>query len=615
MESPPPKPALTRAGAARAYLRRHWRQALRIREKLPLSEEVFHLLLAGGVGVIGGVSNLLFYHAVHFFQWLAFGSAQTDPIEIAMRLPAWGVIAIPALGGLLAGLTLYLGRRYSAGRGSSNLIEVVAAGDGRLSFRNGAVRTLSSMFSIAFGASIGREGAVTQISATLASKWGQLARWQPYRLRLLVGCGAASGLAAAYNAPIAGAVFAAQIVLGNFSMSLFAPLLFSSVIASMLSRTFFGMAPWYVVPAQDFTSISQLPWFVVLGLLAGVLGAAFLKLLDRFEAWFQRVPTAVARLTLGGLIVGAIAMFCPYVLGNGYYAANLILHEDFDLELLATAVGAKLLATLATVGSGAVGGVLTPTLLLGAGLGGTAGLGLHHFGCAAELPVSSFALVGMGSMLAATTRSPLLAIILLLEISLNYSLMPPLMLGCAVATLVSRRLHAQSIYTQPLKMRNLEVESYRAGAATEQTVGDIMLEPVQPVLENTPLPEIAERFLGSLNNFLPVVDGDNHLRGVISLHDLKGYLNDGRELQTVIAYDVMRPPPPCLTPSLKLLDALPILLASELKHVPVVNTLEERRLVGSVPRAEALGTLSEILAASSPTTASGEPAQQSPPAK
>jgi CIC family chloride channel protein len=599
----------TRFGAARAYLRTHWREALRVREKLWLTEEAFHLVLAGCVGVIGGVANLFFYHAVHFFQWLAFGSAKTDAVEVAMGLPVWRMVAIPAVGGLLAGLVLFLGMRYVARPGSSNLIEVVVAGDGRLPFRNGVIRTLSSMLSIAFGASIGREGAITQIAATLASKWGQLARWQPYRLRLLVGCGAASGIAAAYNAPIAGAVFAAQIVLGNFSMSLFAPLLFSSVIASMLSRTFFGVAPWYVAPAYEFTSIAQLPWFLALGLGTGVLGAVFLKLISVFERFFQRVPTIYLRLAAGGLIVGGIAVYCPYVLGNGFYANNQILQNQFDLELVMIVLVAKLVATLVTVGSGAVGGVFTPTLFLGAGLGEAMGLLMHHFGLGVQMPASSCALVGMGCMLAATTRSPLLAIIMLLEISQNYSLMPALMIGCAVATLVARQLHPQSIYTQPLKIRSLEVESYRPGAATEQTVGDIMREPVAPVFENTPLPELADRFLGSTNNYLPVVDNNNRLRGVVSLHDLKGYLNAGKELQTVIAYDVMRSSPPCLTPSQKLLDTLHTLLARELKNVPVINTQEDRRLVGSVPRAEALGMLSELLASSSPTTVSGETEQ------
>src|SRR5580658_4047575 len=166
--------------------------------------------------------------------------------------------------GLLGGV-LHWGLRLIGQQGSTNLLEVVVAGDGRLPFRSGIVRAISSLISIGTGASIGREGGITQLSATAASQWGQLAKWPPYRLRLLVACGAAAGIAGAYNAPIAGAVFAALIVLGNFSMNLFAPLVFSSVIATMVSRSFFGIAPLYVVPPFDVPSLTKLPWFVILG--------------------------------------------------------------------------------------------------------------------------------------------------------------------------------------------------------------------------------------------------------------------------------------------------------------------------------------------------------------
>jgi CIC family chloride channel protein len=253
-----------------------------------------------------------------------------------------------------------------------------------------------------------------------------------------------------------------------------------------------------------------------------------------------------------------------------------------------------------------VGGAITPTLFLGAGLGSLLGLALKHAGLALDPPVGVFALAGMASVFAATTRSPLLAIVMVLEISQDYSLMPALMLGCAISTLVSRRLHANSIYTEPLKLRSLEVEGVRLGSATEQTIGDLMRAPVTPLRENTTLPEIAERFLSSPNNYLPVVDAQFKLLGLVALQDLKEHLGTANELNAVIAADIMRPAPPCLRPNQKLMDALPVLLASEQRNVPVVNTREEFRLVGSMPRAEALAALSEAIAAGTTTTSSTE---------
>ncbi|MGA2174077.1 MAG: ClcB-like voltage-gated chloride channel protein [Verrucomicrobiota bacterium] len=601
---------------SRNYLRQHWQKALRVRERLWLSEEAFHFLLASVVGMIGGVINVLFYLSVEGMQDFLTGRPGQTIVQVARTLdPRWRLLT-PALGGLAAGAVLYWGLRLIGTQRSTNLLEVVVAGDGRLPFRSGIVRAVSSIISIGTGASIGREGGITQLSATLASKWGQLAKWQPYRLRLLVACGAAAGIAGAYNAPITGAIFAAHIVLGNFSMNLFAPLLCSSVVSAVLSRSFFGIHRWYEVPNFDFTSIAQLPWFLILGFFAGVLGAMFLKLLQVSKEFFQRVPLLYTRMTVGGLLVGGIALAFPEVWGNGYEVTNQIIREPMKFDQLLGISLAKLVATAITVGSGAVGGVITPTLFLGAGLGSLLGIALQHGGLApAHLPIGIFALAGMGSVFAATTRSPLLAIVMVLEISLNYSLMPALMLGCAVSTLVSRRLHPDSVYTEPLKLRSLEVEGSRLGAATEQTIGDLMRAPVTPVRETTTLPDIGGRFLSSANNFLPVVDARDRLLGVVALQDLKEYLTAGSELTAIIAGDIMRPIPPCLRPGQKLLDALPVLLASEQRNVPVVNTFEEKRLVGSILRAEALAALSEAIAAGATTTSSTEVIAKEKPAR
>jgi CIC family chloride channel protein len=589
---------------ARDFLHRHRRRALRWREKLALNEEAFHLVLAGLVGVIGGLVNLFFYYAVHLIQ-------PGDPVEVAGRLNDWERVLVPTLGGLAAGLVLHWGLRIVGPQGSTNLLEVVVAGDGRLPFRTELVKTVSAIISIATGASIGREGGITQLAATLSSKLGQIAKWPPYRLRLLVGCGAASGIAAAYNAPIAGAVFASLIVLGNFSMNLFAPLVFSSVIAAMVSRSFFGIEPWYKIPPFPAATLSQLPWFVLLGVLCGVVGAVFLKLLRLGEERFRKLNWPVyLRLTFAGFIVGIIAIGFPGVCGNGFSVTNDILHEKFltaanPLLWLAGLLVAKWVATAATVGAGTVGGVFTPTLFVGAAAGALFGTVLHQLGgWAAGVPAGAFALVGMGAVLAATTRSPLLAMIMIFELSLDYSLVPPLMLACVVSILVARQLHGESVYMEHMRVKGLALgqETSRPGETMEQTIGDFMRAPVTPVRESTPLREIADRFLINSNNFLPVVDARQRLLGVVALQDLKEFLNANQDLGAVIAYDVMRPPPKCLTPGQRLLEALPTVLESELHNVPVVNNPAENKLVGAVVRAEVLAIFSEAIAAKSDPT-------------
>jgi CIC family chloride channel protein len=586
------------------YFRRYWQAALRWREKIVFKEETFHLLLAGVIGVIGGSVNLFFFYAGEMVQRL-FLPQPIDPVQAAEVFTLWQRLAVPTLGGLAAGLILYWGFRLVGPQGSSDLLEVVVAGDGRLPFRTESVKTASALVSIATGASIGREGGITQLSATLASKLGQIAKWPPYRLRLLVGCGAAAGISAAYNAPIAGAVFASLIVLGNFSMNLFAPLVCASVVATMVSRSFFGIEPWYHVPPFPPTAPAQLPWFILMGILCGGVSALFMKFLRAAKENFNHFDLPIyVRLALAGLAVGIVAAIgFPGVCGNGYFVTNAILHGDYKVATggftqLSGLFLAKLLVTAITVGAGTVGGVFTPTMFLGADAGALFGMTLHHFGCATGVPTGAFALVGMGATLAGTTKSPLLAMIMAFEISLDYSLMPPLMLACVVAVLVSRQLHGESVYTEHMRLKGLSLlrENDQAGAALDKTVGDLMQAPVPPMRETVSLREIADRFLASSNNFLPIVDGQQRLIGVVALQDLKAFLNNNEQLAGVIALDLMRSPPKCLTPGQRLLDALPLVLESELCNIPVVSTPAENRLVGSLSRAQMLAIFSEAIA-------------------
>ncbi|MEZ4652398.1 MAG: ClcB-like voltage-gated chloride channel protein [Candidatus Eisenbacteria bacterium] len=580
----------------RVIARRHWRRLLRLRERVQISDEAIHLGLAAIVGLCGGLINLAFYRGTRLAMGLTLHH-QGDPVEVASMLPHWQRVVATGVGGLLAGLVLAFGLRF-AGRQGTNFLEAVAVGDGRLSFRAGMVKAFSSLCSIVSGGSIGREGAITQLSAMCASQIGQGAKSPPYRLRLLVACGAAAGIAAPYNAPIGGAVFAAMIVLGNFSMTTFAPLVTASAVSCVVSRGFFGMDPLYDVPDFPFMHILDLPWFLILGALAGLLGAFFMQALHASERLFRRIPAPLyVRMMLGGLLVGIIAIEFPEVWGNGYLAANRILQDHYVFALLAGLFFAKLAATLLTVGSGAVGGVFTPTLFLGTALGSLCGMTLHHIGLAESMPNGAFALVGMSSVLAATTQSPLLAVIMVFEISLDYSLMPAVMLGCGMSSVVARRLHPRSIYAETERLQEVVAgrETDRTGVATEQTVGDVMREPVPPLRMEDPLRTVAKRFLSSSNNFLPVIDEGYRLVGMVALQDLKEFLDPDQELQVVIAYDVMRPPPPVLFAHQRLAEVLSMVLASELRNIPVVSSREEMELVGSVSRAELLALYADAI--------------------
>jgi len=584
---------------AGSLIRRHWRKFLRLRQRVQPSEETINFFLAGAVGFFCGIANLLYHLALEATTYLFWGVAD-DPATLAAQTESYWRFAVLTIGATIAGLTLHFGLRLIKRSLTTNILEIVVAGDGRLPLRRGLINTVASWISLSSGASIGREGSVVLLSATIASKFGQLLKLQPYQLRLLVGCGAGGGIAAAFNAPISGAVFAATIILGTFSMHVFAPLVLTSVIAAIVSRSFFGIQPWYQVPGFEIMHLSQLPWFILVGVGAGIIGAIFLKALEVSESIFGRLNWPIwGKLLIAGVAMGVIAIYVPGICGNGYKVTNKLLTtpgNDILLTSVFILLVSKMIATAVAVGAGTVGGVFTPTLFIGAALGTILGLVLKHFGHAEPIPLSAFGLVGMGSALAATTHAPLFAMIMIFEISLNYSLMPALMVGCVIAVWVSRKLHPFSVYLAPLKRRGIPIESGQPDQVSphRQTVGDLMRAPVPPIPETASLTEIAQRFLSTSHSYLPVINTNHQLIGIVALDDLRAFLNKETNLP-VIAYDIMRPPPPLITPSQNLADVLPIVLASDMRHFPVVNNALERKLVGSLARADVVAVATELL--------------------
>ena len=301
-------------------------------------------------------------------------------MESFIELSWWARLTIPAVGGLLAGAVLFFGMRWHGGVTTTDYMEAVVLGDGKISTRRSLVKCLSAMFTIASGGSIGREGPLVQLSSLVASLAGRMQHWSTPRLRLLVGCGAAAGIASAYNAPIAGALFVAEIVLGSVAMEIFGPLVFSSVIATLTVRGFLGSDPLYDIPPFQLNSNWEIVPYLLLGLFAGLVAPWFLRLLDASEHLAGRVPrSGLSQNVVGGLIVGALAVFHPEVCGNGYSAVNAILRGEWVWQIVAVILLFKVLATAATFGSGAVGGVFTPTLFVGASLGYFFGIAAGHF--------------------------------------------------------------------------------------------------------------------------------------------------------------------------------------------------------------------------------------------
>jgi CIC family chloride channel protein len=505
----------------------------------------------------------------------------------------WKCLLVPALGGALAGLTIYFGSQLKKRHSSTDYMEAIVLGDGVISFRMSLVKSLSALCSIASGASIGREGPLVQLSAVIASGVGRLRKMPTVRLRLLVACGAAAGIASAYNAPIAGALFVSEIVLRSVAMESFGPLVFSSVIATLTVRQLLGGNPLYeiAIPSVRLNSNWEIILYLILGLLAGGVAPLFLWSLRYSERLFSKLAIpGYWRMAVGGLIVGALAIHYPQVCGNGYSVVNTILHGQYVWYTVAVILILKLLATAATFGSGAVGGVFTPTLFVGACVGYLFAAGAQAIWPGPALVPAAFTLVGMGALLAATTHAPIMAIIMLFELTLDYQIILPLMLACVVAHYVSRAFEPKSIYAESLKRKGDERIQHELSSLR---VADLMKKDPVSVHEDAPFVEIAQNFIRNRFNYLYVVDGGHTFAGAISLHDIKAYLNSPELASLVIARDLLQDKFPTITPDASLGQALTQFSKLDGDRLPVVGDHGENRLIGSISKTDLILALAE----------------------
>ena len=556
-------------------------------ERLRPSEAQVTLFWAGLVGAIGGLSAPAFTAASELVQW-AFTGSRGDIVETARSLPAWHRVLVPAAGGLFAGLVLHLGSRLTRGRKSADYMEAITLGDGVIRSRHTLVRAASSMFSIGSGASIGREGPMVQLAAMVASVIGRFASFPRPRLRLMVACGAAAGIASAYNAPVGGALFVAEIVLGSIAMESFGPLIFASVMATIVARMFLGVEPRFLEQQFKLVSYFEILPYLVLGLSAGVIAPWFLRMLEAAPKLFAKLPTAIfVRMTLGGLIVGLLSLGVPDVWGNGYTAMGTILGGEVLWRSLLVLLVFKLMATAATVGSGAVGGVFTPTLLVGGIIGAMLGISVHHMWPEYTAQPAAYALVGMGAFLAATTHAPLMAILLLFEMTLDYDIVLPLMLACVVAYTAKRAISADSLYSALTKNRQL------GGPLPLDTMRVVDLMKPDPVCigESARFVEVVQTFVVNRHHNLYVVGSGREFRGAIPLHEIKPFLNDPELAKLVIANDLLREEFPTVTPDTTLRETLEKFSTHAFERMPVLESDTDRRLIGSISKTDLLLTL------------------------
>ncbi|MBL3582918.1 chloride channel protein [Oleidesulfovibrio alaskensis] len=561
-------------------LQHGWR-TLRSGRLARLDSHLPMLLMAVLVGVLGGYGAVLFKFVIKGVQFLFYGNT-ADFLEFHDSVPYWAVIAAPAAGGLAVGYLVSRFAREARGHGVPEVMEAIALHDGRIRKRVALVKIFASAISISSGGSVGREGPIVQIGSGIGSTVGQMLKVGRPQRRTLVGCGAAAGIAATFNAPVAGVLFALELLLGDFGLAAFSPVVLSSVVATTISRHYFGDFPAFVVPGYEVVSLWEYGIYPFLGIVCGAVAVIFVTVLYRTEDLCEavRLPDPL-KACLGGAAVGCMLLWFPHVFGVGYGGINLALQNGLGWQMMLLLVGVKIIATSVTIGSGGSGGVFAPSLFIGSMTGGFFGWAAGQlFPGITALP-GAYALVAMGGLVAGTTHAPITAILIIFELTGDYQIILPLMVTCILATVTASTLKDGSIYTIKLLRRGVDIAGgMEQNLLRSLKVGEFMRADPPTIWEGTPLHDVILAFRQRDVSYLHVVDREGGLKGIISFRDLRAVLADEYPARLVIAGDIATTRLVTVTEGDSIQCALGRMSRSGIAQLPVVELGDARRLKG-----------------------------------
>jgi CIC family chloride channel protein len=550
-------------------------------DRVQPSETVVMFILAVVVGLTTGAGVWLFKQLIELANRFFFGliGGALSP------LGGWTVFLLPVLGGLIVGVLMYRFVGEERHHGVAGIMEAVALAGGRLRYKRIPIKTVAASISIGAGASVGPEDPSVQIGANLGSFFGQILRQSDDRTRTLVAAGAAGAIAAAFNAPIAGIFFALELIIGELSRGLFGSVALAAVISAVFTQAASGAEPAFHVPTYEFNSALELPLYLALGVLAGIISALYIRTIYKAHDVFHdlKVPRWI-KPAIAGLIVGVVGIFLPQIFGVGYSTIEQILNgQTFSLGLLIALLIAKLILTPVSIGGGFPGGVFAPSLFLGATLGAA-------FGSVVQLAIpgypivpAAFAMVGMAAVLAGAVHAPLTAIILLFEMTNDYRIILPLMFAVVVSLLVSQRLQHDSVYELGLARKGVRLQRGRDVEVLDTiTVSEVMQAETDTLLESDPLSAAAEVFAQTRHHGLPVVDARGKLCGILTVQDVERVQLDGDKTITIgqaCTRDVLT-----AFPDETIGTALRRMSTRDIGRLPVVARDNRRQLLGVLRR-------------------------------
>lgn len=514
---------------------------------------------------------------------------------------AWPlVLLVPALGGLAVGVIVHHVSPESRGHGVAEVIEAVAVHGGRIPASVGIFKSLTAAITIGSGGSVGREGPVVQVGSAVGSAIARHLDFSRGNVIVLVGAGAAAGIASSFNAPIAGAMFALEIILLDFRVTAFTPIVLASVTSVLTSQSLIGEVQEIVRPAYDLVSPLEIVPYALLGVASGAVALAYVRALEAAESLFQGgEKNALARLMrrlppqvkpgLGGLVLGCTGLLVPRALGTGYETMNAALMGQLGLATLVVVLLGKIVATSITLGSGGSGGSFFPAMFLGAMLGGAFGSVVHTFFPEATATPGAYALVGMGAVVAGATLAPLTGIVMLFELTGNYQIILPLMVTCVIASTMMHRTLGESMYTLRLRRRGIALRTHGEQVVLRSLrVAQAMSTAVVSIHEDMRFRELLSLVTTTAYATFPVLDASERLVGLLSVDDVRGVLYEEGLSELVVARELARPLAATVFEDDDLELALQRFEQGDVHLLPVVSREDLRRLVGVLSRRDVL---------------------------
>ncbi|MEK9662003.1 MAG: chloride channel protein [Alphaproteobacteria bacterium] len=552
--------------------------------RLSHNEHLILNLLALVAGIAAAYGAVAFRLGVDLIQVGTLGFA-LDYVSLSMaRLPWWHIVLVPTAGGLIVGAMLHWLHDAPRARSISDIIEASALRGGRLPLRHNLVSSAIHMVSLGFGSSIGREGPAVHLGATLSAFFAARLRLGRSQSRTMLGCGVAAATASLFNAPVAGVVFAIEVVVGNLSLKAAVPIVLASVTGTAIGRFHFGSAPAFTVPSLELISLWEFPAFAGLGLVSALVAMAFMQAIFTAGQLAERTHLPLwLQPAVGGLVVGVLAIWWPQIIGVGYLTTDAALRGEFGLELLLALIAAKIVATSFCVGFGFGGGVFSPALYLGALVGGAYGLVAGSFFPDMFSGVPAYALIGTGALAGAVLGAPLSTIFIIFELTGSSSMMIAVMIATGIASLVTSQVYARSFFAEQLRGRGIVLTGGHEQALLRSIrVDDVMKRQFGTISSDADVAAMNAALQATPYGELYVVDEDRRVLAILGYAELGRAIVDSEGQETLVAGVIARPIGPVLTADDDLERAMMMINAEGEHVVPVVADKEGMRLVGLI---------------------------------